>query len=327
MKYGWLWLLALFVTAAAVFSPGASFAWPESSSFFTPQGPIAQAEKDHFLQTAAITMIAVLPVLLLVPLILWRYRYGNRKASYRPKWEFSGPLDLLMWGVPIAIVAILSVELWQETVSLDPYRPLPSEKAPLEIQVVGLDWKWLFIYPEQGIASVGEMGFPADRPVKLSLTSDTVMQSFMIGALAGQIYVMPGMQTQLQLMADAPGLFEGENTQFNGAGFPMQRFRAVAQTDEGFANWVAEVKAQGVPLDPQTYGKLAVSSTPAEVHRTLASPQMPADAVWFSPVAPDLFERVLRRYHQGSALEPGGQPGSFLHDPDTLSQSLPETTQ
>lgn len=316
--------LALAVAALAV---APEFALANNSSFFDPQGPIAAAEKDHFIQTAAITMIAVLPVLLFVPLILWRYRYRNQKATYTPKWEFSGLLDTAMWGVPFAIVAVLSVQLWQETVALDPYRPLKSDQPPLEVQVIGLDWKWLFVYPEQEIATVGEMVFPADRPVKMTLTSDTVMQSFLISALAGQIYVMPGMETQLQLLADAPGVFEGENTQFNGDGFTQQKFRAVAQTDADFAAWSERVKSDGVSLDLETYGNLAVRSTPAEVHAALATSGMPTDAVWFGTVLPDLFERVLHRYHQGSALDPSGQPGSFICGPGAVSQSLPEITR
>ncbi|WP_424987328.1 cytochrome ubiquinol oxidase subunit II [Microbulbifer sp. S227A] len=296
----------------------------DSSSFFDPRGPIAAAEKDHFIQTAALTMIAVLPVLVLVPLILWRYRYGNTRARYTPKWEFSGLLDTLMWGVPIAIVTVLSVQLWRETVALDPYRPLESDKPPLDIHVIGLDWKWLFVYPEQQIATVGEMAFPADRPVRLRLTSDTVMQSFLVSALAGQIYVMPGMQTQLQLLADVPGVFEGENTQFNGDGFTQQKFRAMAQTDADFASWSARVRAGGVPLDVDAYGRLAIRSSPAEVHAEFATPAMPTNAVWFGSVLPDLFERVLHRYHQGSALDPGGQPGSYICGPGSLSKSLPE---
>ena len=299
----------------------------DSSSFFDPQGPIAAAEKDHFIQTAAITMIAVLPVLILVPLILWRYRYGNQKARYTPKWEFSGLLDTAMWGIPFTIVAVLSVQLWQDTVALDPYRPLKSDKPPLEVQVIGLDWKWVFVYPEQEIATVGELAFPADRPVKLTLTSDTVMQSFLVSALAGQIYVMPGMETQLQLLADAPGVFEGENTQFNGDGFTQQKFRAVAQTGADFSDWAARVKANGVPLDLDAYGRLAVRSTPTEVHAEFATSDMPTDAVWFGTVLPDLFERVLHRYHQGSALDPSGQPGSAICGPGALSQSLPEITR
>lgn len=319
-----IWLFALFAFLVIIFLLAPNFAWPASSSFFDPQGPIAQAEKDHFIQTAAITMIAVLPVLILVPLILWRYRYSNRKAKYAPKWEFSAPLDIVMWGVPFAIVGVLSVQLWQATIALDPYRPLQSDKPPLQIQVVGLDWKWLFIYPEQGIATAGEMAFPADRPVQLTLTSDTVMQSFMISALAGQIYVMPGMETKLHLLADDPGTFEGENTQYNGDGFPLQKFRAVAKTDAAFADWVAQVRADGVPLELETYGALGVRSTPAQVHAALATPPMPADAVWFASVLPDLFERVLHRYHQGSALDPSAQPGSYICGPGPMSQSLPE---
>ncbi|WP_240512125.1 cytochrome ubiquinol oxidase subunit II [Pseudoruegeria sp. SK021] len=260
-------------------------------------------------------MIAVAPVLIFVPLILWRFRYRNQRARYLPDWEYSAPLEIVMWGVPAAIIVALSTMLWHSTKALDPYRPLVSDQPPLNVQVVGLDWKWLFLYPEQGIATVGELAFPAGRPVALTLTSDTVMQSFLISALAGQIYVMPGMTTKLQLLADAPGRFEGENTQFNGTGFVHQKFPAIAMTDTDFDAWVNSVKSDGIVLDDSSYGVLAAPSTEAEAHQILATSSMPDNALYFSPTQPDLFSAITHRYHQGRPIPPNAQPGSAAFAP------------
>ena len=151
-----------------------------------PQGPVAAAQRQLFFDVIGWMMIVVVPVFVLVPLFAWRYRRKNLSAPYRPQWSFSLPLEFAVWGVPIAIVAILGSLIWSRATPLDPYAALPSAKPPLEMQVVGLDWKWLFIYPEQHIATVGIAAFPADRPIHLSLTSDTVMQSFFIPALGSR---------------------------------------------------------------------------------------------------------------------------------------------
>jgi cytochrome o ubiquinol oxidase subunit II len=282
----------------------------ERSSFLNPAGPIAAAQRTHLIEVVAWTMIAVLPVFILVPLILWRYRYSNKKARYAPGWQFSAVLDLVMWMVPLVIVSVLSMLLWKSTRELDPYQPIASVEAPLEVQVVGLNWKWLFIYPEQGIATVNELAIPVGASVSLELTTDTVMQSFIIPALAGQIYAMPGMRTRLHVLADAPGRLEGENTQFNGVGFTTQKFSVLAQTSADFAAWIATVKKLGVPLDTVTYGQLAVASTGAQAHDALGSPRMPDGVIYFDRVVPGLFGRVLRRYSQGSAVPPAQQPGA-----------------
>lgn len=307
--------LAAWISGAGMVFALSAACFAESSSFMDPQGPIAAAQKAHFIKVIAITMIAVGPVLVLVPLMLWRYRYRNTKARYSPNWEFSGPLDLVMWGVPFLIIIALSTQLWHSTKALDPYKPISSPLPALEVKVIALDWKWLFLYPEQGIGSIGELVFPAGRPVALTLTSDTVMQSFMISALAGQIYVMPGMQTQLQVLADAPGVFEGENTQFNGFGFVAQKFKAKAVTDADFEAWTASVRSDGIPLDMSSYATLAIPSTPTQAHTALATDAMPPAILYFNPVPPDLFSTVIHRYHSGQPILPADQPGGAVYDP------------
>ncbi|MBY8974534.1 cytochrome ubiquinol oxidase subunit II [Rhodobacteraceae bacterium NNCM2] len=284
----------------------------ENISFMDPQGPIAAEQKAHLFRVMAITMIAVLPVLVLVPILLWRYRYRNGGGKYAPNWEYSGLLDAVMWGVPVLIIIVLSTQLWHSTKALDPYKPIDSDLPPVKVQVVALDWKWLFIYPELGIASMGELAFPAKHPVALDLTADTVMQSFMIGALAGQIYTMPGMRTQQHLIADAPGTFEGENTQFNGDGFAKQKFNAIAMSEQDFDTWVASVRAEGIALDEQSYGILGKPSTAAESHAALGTPAMPPATVYFNAVPQMFFHQIMSRYHSGTPLPRQSQPGSAV---------------
>lgn len=284
-------------------------------SFLTPGGPIAAAQRLELIKILGWTMIAILPVFVCVPVMLWRYRYRNRAARYTPDWDRSPVLEALMWGVPLVIVAVLSVQLYRTTHALDPYKPIASENAPLRVQVVGLDWKWLFIYPDLGIATVNDLAFPVKTSVALDLTTDTVMQSFLVSALAGQIYTMPGMRTRLHLSADAPRRFEGENTQFNGTGFPDQKFRAVAMTQAQFDAWVAQVRSDGLPLTAARYAQLAQASTGAGAQSQMGAKGLPKGVLHFSSVEGDLFESVLHRYMHGLPVPPSAQPGAAGYDP------------
>lgn len=285
-------------------------------TFLIPGGPVAAAQRAEFFHIIGWTMIAILPVFVLVPLLLWRYRYRNEKARYTPDWERSSILEILMWGVPLIIVAVLSVQLYRTTHELDPTKTLASDNPPLRVQVVGLDWKWLFIYPDLGIATVNQLAFPENTSVALDLTTDTVMQSLLISSLAGQIYAMPGMRTRLHILAEAPGVFEGENTQFNGTGFPAQKFQAIAMTQEAFDAWIRSVKADGAPLTAEGYARLAQASTGAEARAEMGGAGGPVDAIHFSSVEGDLFGAILRRYTSGAAVPPAGQPGAVGYDPN-----------
>jgi cytochrome o ubiquinol oxidase subunit II len=267
-----------------------------NSTFLDPQGPVAAAQRQLFFDVIGWMMIVVVPVFVLVPLFAWRYRRKNSAAPYRPQWSFSLPLEFAVWGIPIAIVAILGSLIWSRATPLDPYVALPSENPPLDIQVVGLDWKWLFIYPEQHIATVGIAAFPADRPVHLSLTSDTVMQSFFIPALGSQIYAMAGMVTQLNLSANATGNFDGKNTQFNGDGFQKQRFTASAMEPQAFLKWVAMVRSQGKPLDDEAYRRLSAAGTAEMAQRRLGMTGMPPSILYFSTVGPTFFDNIVSKY-------------------------------
>ncbi len=246
--------------------------------FLSPAGPVASATRHEFVMVCVVLLFVIGPVLILTPLIAWHYRLSNTQSAYRPQWGFSWLLEGLIWVPPSLIVVGLAVFLWRDTHRLDPYRPLPGQ--PIEIQVVALDWKWLFIYPAQGVATVNRLVIPAGQPVHLSLTSATVMQSFLMPRLAGQIYAMAGMRTQLNFAAREPGSFWGENTQFNGMGFQNQKFAVSALDAEAFGRWVAQTKAQPNHLDTAAYQTLSRRST------------LPYPLV-FSAVDPGLFDRIV----------------------------------
>lgn len=243
-------------------------------------GPIMAQERHLFLVVCFVMLFVVGPVLLLTPIFAWYYRLSNTKSVYRPDWAFSWSLEGLIWIPPSLIVVVLAFVLWDRTHALDPYQPLPSDRPATEIQAVALDWKWLFIYPDAGVASVNELVFPADRPVHLELTSGTVMQSLLLPRLAGQIYAMAGMRTELNFAADHPGLFSGENVQYSGDGFPHEHFAVKALDPGAYGTWLAEARAGGGRLDLDGYKHLATM-------RSVSKPQT------FGALAPDLFQGIL----------------------------------
>lgn len=299
--------------AIAVTVPLLAGCAPEGLSFLTPAGPVAAAERAHLVTVTLIALIVVAPVLIGVPLIAWRYR-RRRRAAYAPDWDFSRPLETVMWGVPLIVVAVLGWQLVRATEALDPYRRLDPAAPALRVEAIGLDWNWLFLYPDLGIASLNDLAFPAGQPVSIRLTSDTVMQSFFIGALGSQIYAMPGMETRLNLRADHPGRYEGENTQFSGPGFQHQKFAARSLTADAFDAWVEDVRADGGALDAAAYARLGHDQTPAEAAAAFARPGVPEGVAWFARAEPGLFDRVLSRYMAGAPLPATAQPGSPAYD-------------
>jgi cytochrome o ubiquinol oxidase subunit 2 len=310
VKRGALVLALTLVAVSITTAPGIA----ATESFLLPQGPIAAGQKAHLIRVTAITMIAILPVLVLLPIILIRYRRKNAKAAYRPNWDFTLGLEILMWGVPFAIITVLSIQLWQSTFKLDPYAPLKSELPTIDVQVIGLDWKWLFVYPDYDIATVGELAIPTGHPISMDLTTDTVMQSFWIASLAGQIYAMPGMVTELNFIADVPGRMQGENTQYSGTGFSQQKFATVSMPRSEFDGWVAKVRETGIALDGDAYEVLARRSTRSEAHKALATAAMPADVIYFTLSDARLFQKVVGRYHSGTPIPAQDQPGTSIYD-------------
>ena len=245
-------------------------------------GPVAAEQWRLYVIVGAVLVFVAGPVLVLTPIIAWHYRLSNRNSTFKPKWSFSWPLEGLIWIPPAGIVVGLGFLLWSSTHRLDPYRPLVSSQPALQVQAIGLDWKWLFIYPGQGVAAVNRLVIPVGRPVHIRLTSGTVMQSMLIPQLAGQIYAMAGMTAQLNLAASRPGVYRGENTQYNGDGFPTDKFDVVAVPPADYDRWMANVKASGRPLD-------AAAST--ELFHRASAPQ----PLFFSSVPNHFFQQILAR--------------------------------
>ncbi len=275
-------------------------------SFLNPQGPVAEGQRWHFFEAISVLVIFVaVPVFVLTPWFAWRYRYGAKTSRYTPKWNYSRLLEITAWSGPVVIVVLLAVIVWRDTRALDPYKPLVSDKRALRVQVIGYDWKWLFIYPDQGIASIGMFAMPVGRPVAMELTSATVMQSLLIPALGGQIYAMGGMVTQLHLEATRLGRFLGENTMYNGNGFHQQQFTAVAMTPAGYDAWVNKVRATGIPLNQATVQVISRRNTRAQLIANLPQAQSSPDGnVYLSGATADLFPTVVNATRDGTAREP-----------------------
>jgi cytochrome o ubiquinol oxidase subunit 2 len=256
-----------------------------------PSGDIADQQAHLIIVSTLLMLLIIVPVIALVVFFAWRYRKGNTAAKYDPDWDHSTQLELVIWGAPLLIIIALGLITWISTHKLDPYRPLDriddnrpiSQSAePLTIEVVALDWKWLFIYPEQGIATVNELATPIDVPIRFKITASSVMNSFFIPALAGQIYAMPGMETQLNAVLNAPGEFDGFSANYSGAGFSHMRFKYHGMDVNDFDRWVAEAKSNGETLDRATYLQLEKPSEREPVRH-------------FATVAPDLYSAILNR--------------------------------
>ena len=251
---------------------------------FNPKGAIGDAERFVIIIAIALMLLVVIPVIVMGLLFPSKYRASNIKATYMPKWSYSGKIDLAMWGVPVVIIIVLATLTWHMTHKLDPYKPIPSAHKPVNIQAVSLDWKWLFIYPDLNIATVNQLFFPAKVPLSFKLTSQTVMTSFFIPQLGSQMYAMGGMQTQLNLLADKPGIYAGHNNQISGIGYANMHFQAHAVSPEEFQAWVDKVRQSPEKLDRQRYEQLI----------------KPNDGYYpvthFSAVEPDLFLYILRTY-------------------------------
>jgi cytochrome o ubiquinol oxidase subunit II len=257
-----------------------------------PKGPIALIERDLLCTAFGLMLIVVIPVFIMAFIFVWFYRPVSRHDVYKPDWGYSVWMDGLVWLVPAAIVIAIGTLVWEYTHRLDPYRSIDPAKRPLEVQVVAQDWKWLFLYPEQGIAAVNELVFPSARPLSLRITSDTVMNSLLIPALGGQIYAMAGMETRLNLLADEPGRFAGRNMQYSGDGFANQYFDAVATTEDDFEAWVAKARQSQDRLDAAAYEQLA---EPSELH----------PVTYYASFEPDLFARIIAKYAPAGAPHAG----------------------
>ena len=256
-----------------------------------PSGDIAVQQRDLIVISTILMLLIIIPVIVLTLVFAYRYRHTNKDAAYEPDWDHSTGLELIIWAAPLLIIIALGAITWISTHTLDPYRPLdrieagrgvPTGTKPLEVQVVALDWKWLFIYPEQGIATVNEIAAPVDRPITFRISASSVMNSFFIPALAGQIYAMPGMETKLHAVINKPGEFEGFSANYSGAGFSHMRFKFHGVSTADFDKWVEKAKASGKSLDRPGYLELERPSEREPVRL-------------FASVAPNLFDAVVNR--------------------------------
>jgi cytochrome o ubiquinol oxidase subunit 2 len=249
-----------------------------------PQGPIASDEKHLLFFAVGLMLIIVVPTILLSWIIAYKYRASNKNAKYDPEWSHNNLLEAAWWVAPIIIIVILATITWITAHKLDPYRPLDSKVKPITIQVVALEWKWLFIYPEQGIATVNYVAFPAQTPVNFLITADAPMNSFQIPALGGQIYAMDGMQTKLHLLADNVGQYNGRSVSFSGDGFTGMEFTAKSLTSEDFNKWVKSVK------------KSAKNKLTMDTYNQLAKPSENTPVGYYSSVSNNLFNDIMMKY-------------------------------
>ena len=246
-----------------------------------PQGPIASAERLILLNATAIMLVVVVPVIILTLVFAWWYRASNKRATYSPDWAYSGHIELVVWSIPAMVVILLAGVAWSGSHLLDPPRALESDAKPIRIEVVSLDWKWLFIYPDQRVAAVNELVVPAGTPVEFMLTSATVMNSFFVPQLGSQIYTMPGMTTRLNLMADSPGDYPGLSAHFSGDGFSDMRFVVHAVSESEFSSWLARTQGEATALDADTYSQLARAGRSTRTQT-------------YSGVDPMLFEHIVQ---------------------------------
>ena len=270
-----------------------------------PQGIVGIAEKTIMIDSLTIMLAIVIPTIAATFAFAWWYRASNVRAKYLPEFAYSGQLELLVWSIPVLVILLLGGVIWIGSHDLDPAKPLASKAPPLEVQVVSLDWKWLFIYPHQGVASVNQLVVPAGVPIHFFLTSASVMNAFFIPQLGSMIYTMNGMTTQLNLQADAPGTFHGLSSHFSGDGFPGMYFDVHAVPADQFAAWIETTRASGPTLDAASYADLSRQS-------------LNVTPFTYRAAAPDLFKQIATQ-----VLPPGPGPQTGRPNPNVSPRTEP----
>lgn len=253
----------------------------------SPKGSVGEQEKSLILIALFVMLMVVIPVIFLTLWFAWRYRETNTRAQYAPKWAHSTKIEVVVWGIPCVIVACLAVLIWDTTHKLDPYRPLASQVRPVEVDVIALNWKWLFVYPEYGVASLNQLAIPVGTPVNFRITAESMMNSFFIPQLGSMVYAMAGMQTRLHLIADEPGVYLGQSAAYSGAGFSDMHFKTLATSREEFDAWIRNAQASAHTLDLKTY-------------RALERPSSKDPVTLYASVAPKLFDQVVDKYMQAN---------------------------
>jgi cytochrome o ubiquinol oxidase subunit 2 len=281
---GWVAVARWAVRAAPILLTGCE------AAVLNPMGVVGIANKTILIDSLAIMLAIVVPTIAATFGFAWWFRASNTRAQYLPEFEYSGRLELIVWAIPLLVITLLGGVAWIGAHDLDPAQPLVSDKKPLEVQVVSLDWKWLFIYPDQNVATVNELVVPAGVPIHFSLTSASVMSAFFIPQLGSMIYTMNGMTTQLNLQADNPGTFRGLSSHFNGDGFSDMHFAVRSLPADQFSGWVDDTRKSGAALDPGSYTALTRQS-------------MAVDPYSFRSVQSGLFNQIATQ-----TLPPGPGP-------------------
>ena len=266
-------------------------------SIFDAVGPVGRDDGQILIDATVIMLAIIIPTILLAFWMAWKYRASNTKAEYLPYWSYSGRIEAVVWSIPILTIMFIGGVIWIGSYKLDPFRPLPSKTPAVEVQVVSLDWKWLFIYPQQGVATVNQLVVPAGTPVHFSITSGSVFNTFFVPRLGSMIYAMPGMVSQLYLQADRPALLWGQSAHFSGDGFSDMQFQVKSVPADQFAAWTQGIRGAGQVLDRNTYAQLARQSQ-----------HVPPMA--FRAVDPQLFQAIAS---QQIGPAPGPEPENSQH--------------
>lgn len=256
----------------------------EKALVMHPKGVIAQGELELIIVNIALMLLIIIPTYLLLFTVVWKYCIRKEKADYDPDLTCGFRGELLMWGLPSVVIAVMAIVMWNATHQLNPYKPIESEIKPLAVQVVALNWKWLFIYPEQGIATLNSFHIPERTPIHLRLTADgSPMNSFWVPQLSGQIYAMTGMSTQLHWMADGQGIYPGRAVEINGEGYADMTFTVQSTSEKEFEEWVAKVKQSSLHLSEKVYDDLV-------------KPSVNKSTLFFSEVEDDLYHKIIDKY-------------------------------
>lgn len=280
-----LTIAVLILLSIAVVTIAATYLSSKNIFILNPKGTIADKQRNLIILATALMSLVIVPVFVLTFGIAWRYREGNKKAKYSPELGGNFITEFIWWFIPFVIIAILAFVTWTSSHDLDPFKQIASNKKPLKIQVVALQWKWLFIYPEQKITSVNFIEIPKDTPLNFEITADAPMNSFWIPQLGGQVYAMPGMSTQLHLMANSEGDYYGSSANISGEGFAGMKFTTRATTANDFDRWVAATKSSQQFFTHSTYDELAKPSS-----------NTPQITMRLSDEATDLYDTVVKKY-------------------------------
>jgi cytochrome o ubiquinol oxidase subunit 2 len=298
----WRVLLSVLLLVAILVLGGWLLVMDKNIAVLNPQGVVGKQEKDLFVYTLLLSAFVVIPVFIMLGVFAWRYREGNHKAVYTPDVEGNHLLEAIWWGIPIFIIGVLSVVTWVTTHQLDPYKPLKSNVAPLNVQVVALQWKWLFIYPDQHIASLNQLRIPAGTPVNFHITADAPMSAMWIPSLGTQTYAMTGMSSQLSLMADKPGVYRGTNSNINGKGYADMNFDVIAMNSrQDFDAWVKEI------VRSKTHTHLALDE-----YEELAKPSEKNPVAYYHVHDDNLYTEIMNKFMPAGHI-PSGEV-SDMHD-------------